>query len=506
MKFSFLLLIIIQSIIGSVKGQTLFNELNKNIINNYEIVATIDTINITAEEFFYNYEFGPSFTKLQKDSKEVHLNFMINEKLLALEGLKNGLLKKQEIKNIYNYITADLATEELFKDEILSKVKISDDEINKIVNQKKTDFEIKWIFSTDKNVINNIAELLINEILFDSLFYNQINDSILIDQRSMKISEFNLNKKNPILANIIDTMKVGEVTKPINIEDGWYIIKYENKIIDLLTPKSEIDKLKKEANEALTKFKMDSLSNTYVNEILFKSKPTIKRNGFNILRSYLAKYILSKEIYDEWQLDEKLETALNNLGLSKDDKYPGIVLIVSADKNIDLDDFIYWYKNRELYIKFDKHSLQDFSLSLENLVWQMLRDDLLTEIAKDKKYFEKDWVKQQSQWWKEKIAYSSLRNDYANSIMLEHSEIAQQKNKVNTDAEKMILELSKKLLHKILQLKKEIKVNINKEVLSKINVSSEEDRKAIDFYSIKKGGLIPRPAYPSIDNEWAKWQ
>jgi hypothetical protein len=264
--------------------------------------------------------------------------------------------------------------------------------------------------------------------------------------------------------------------------------------------------LRKEAKEALKKYKMDSLSDTYVNEILFNSKPTIKRDGFNILRSYLGKYILSKEIYDEWQLDDKLETALDNLGLSKDDKYPGIVLIESADKNVNLDDFIYWYKNRELYIKFDKNSLHDFSLSLENLVWQMLRDDLLTEIAKDKKYFENDWVKQQSQWWKEKIAYSSLRNDYANSIMLEHSEISKQENKENTDAEKMSLELSKKLLHKILQLKKEIKVNINKEVLNKINVSTEEDRKTIDFYSIKKGGLIPRPAYPSIDNEWAKWQ
>lgn len=506
MKFSFLLFIIIQSIIGSVKGQTLFNEFNKNIINNNEIVASIDKINITAEEFFYNYEFGPSFTRRQKDSKEVHLNFMINEKLLALEGIKNGLLENQETKSIYNDITADLATEELFKDEILSKVKISDDEINKIVNQKKTDLEIKWIYSTDKNVIDNIAELLQNEILFDSLFYNQINDSVFIDQRSMKISEFDLNKKNPTLANIIDTMKVGELTNPIIIEDGWYIIKFENKIIDLITPKSEIDKLRKEAKEALRKYKMDSLSDTYVNEILFNSKPTIKRDGFNILRSYLGKYILSKEIYDEWQLDDKLETALDNLGLSKDDKYPGIVLIESADINVNLDDFIYWYKNRELYIKFDKNSLQDFSLSLENLVWQMLRDDLLTDIAKDKKYFEKDWVKQQSQWWKEKIAYSSLRNDYANSIMLEHSEISKQENKENADAEKMSLELSKKLLHKILQLKKEIKVNINKVVLNKINVSTEEDRKAIDFYSIKKGGLIPRPAYPSIDNEWAKWQ
>ena len=45
-----------------------------------------------------------------------------------------------------------------------------------------------------------------------------------------------------------------------------------------------------------------------------------------------------------------------------------------------------------------------------------------------------------------------------------------------------------------------------KNVLDKIKVSSENDKKAIDMYIVKRGNLIPRPAFPSIDNDWASWE
>ncbi len=322
----------------------------------------------------------------------------------------------------------------------------------------------------------------------------------------MKISMFNLNKKNPFLANIIDTLDVGNISTPIYASEGWYIVRFDNKILSLVTTESERNKLIKEAEEALTKSKMDSLSDSYVNNILFENRPTIKRDAFNILRSYLGKYILASEKYNEWELDQKLEKSLSNLGISKNDKYPGIVLIESASQNYHLDDFLLWYKNRQLYIKFIKSDLVEFSKSLENLVWLMLRDKLLTRTAEENNYFENEWVKQQSMWWKDKISYSALRNEYSNSVTLENSEISRLNERENSNADMINKELTKKLLHKVLELKKKYKIEINKGVLNKLIVSSEDDRKAIDFYAIKKGGLIPRPPYPSIDPDWENWQ
>ena len=63
-----------------------------------------------------------------------------------------------------------------------------------------------------------------------------------------------------------------------------------------------------------------------------------------------------------------------------------------------------------------------------------------------------------------------------------------------------------KLFRVIQEAKKEYKVVINENVLGRIKVSTENNPNAVDFYSAKTGGLIPRPPYPTIDNEWVNWE
>ena len=67
---------------------------------------------------------------------------MINEKLLALDGYSRGIDNKEDIKSIVTDYENDLATEELFKDDILSKVEISDGEIDTIITQMQLEMDI----------------------------------------------------------------------------------------------------------------------------------------------------------------------------------------------------------------------------------------------------------------------------------------------------------------------------------------------------------------------------
>jgi hypothetical protein len=202
----------------------------------------------------------------------------------------------------------------------------------------------------------------------------------------------------------------------------------------------------------------------------------------------------------------KLDSALSNLGLNRGDKYPGISLVVGNNHNYSLDEFIIWYRNREQYVKFLKNDLREFSKSLENLIWVMVRDKLLMEIATQKGYNKTPWVKKQSDWWRDKIVYSVYRNELTKSITLNSSEINLVKNKKESQSEIVSAKLSEMILHKILELKNKYKISINKDLLNKIKVSSENDKKAIDMYIVKRGNLIPRLAYPSIDNEWVSWE
>ena len=79
-----------------------------------DTVASIGPLNITVEEFYNSYEFGPAFVKRKKDSKKRYLNYMINEKLLALDGYSRGVDKSDDVESVLKDFESDIATEEMF--------------------------------------------------------------------------------------------------------------------------------------------------------------------------------------------------------------------------------------------------------------------------------------------------------------------------------------------------------------------------------------------------------
>lgn len=485
-------------------AQSFFEMNNKGIVNNYEIVAEVGDIKITAEEFFYSYEFGPAFPKRKSDSKETHLKYLINEKLLALESYKEGLID-EEVSSLFDDIQADLATEEMFKEEILSKINIDSAAVDSILHSKQIEIELKWLYSHDEEGIKTYWLALYNGVSFDSLFNQQINDSVFLDMRSMQTSLYSLKKNNPLLAQIADTMKAGKYSAPIHVNNEWYIVKLGNIWRNMITSETELNKLRYESEQAFIKNNMDRESDIYVDNLLRGENPIIKKHAFNLLRAYLGKYVLPLEQYEEWELEKILDSALSNLGLTRGAEYTGVELVVTEKKTYLIDEFITWYRNRSLYIKFDKRDLNSFSRSMEKLIWLMLRDKLLTQRAKENGYFENSWVETQSNWWRDKIAYSAMRNKLANSILLENQEVnIGSKSKPSPDD--LSIELIAKLFRMIQASKAKHNVVINNEVLNKISVSEENDPKVVDFYSAKKGGLIPRPPYPTIDNEWINWE
>jgi hypothetical protein len=329
---------------------------------------------------------------------------------------------------------------------------------------------------------------------------------VFVDDRQLTSSLYNIYIKNSQLAQIVDTLNPGKISDPIHTEDGWYIVKIENIWKNMITSESEYNKLKSESINAITTSKIDFLSDQYIKGIFSSENPIIKRDVFNVLRSYLGKFILAAEKYSGWGLDDKLQAALTNLGLNSREKFSGLTLVESKNRNISIDEFIIWYRNREQYLKLSKNSLIEFSKSLEDLVWLMVRDKLLTAQAHQKGYDKSEWVKKQAGWWRDKISYSLIRNDLSNSVMLTSDEKHSLSENEKSQSEILSQELSKKIFYKVHELKKKYKVVVIEDILKKINVSSENDKKAIDMFIVKRGNLIPRPAFPSIDNDWAAWE
>lgn len=507
MKTKFYSLVLILILFSSLFA---FNEQkeNKRFSKQDSVLASVGNIKITTDEFVNGYEYGPSFYKRVKDSKRKYLDHLIREKLLALDGYSRNLDTTESVIEVFDAFRADLATEELFKDEILSKVTYTQTEVDTIAKQKMIDVELQWLYSPSQEEIVNLQDSLRSGVEFQKLFNKQLNDSVAVDDRALKSSRYHLGMKNLDLAKITDILEIGKYSTPIKSNNGWYIILLKNFNYNLVTTESEEARVKNEARQAVIKKKMDELSDKYVNGLLLEQNPVIKRKPFQILRSYLGMYQLSQEKYKEWQLSEKLNEALNEYNNVERKDYSKISLVELRDYNISFEDFLIWYRVRDQYLKFDKRSFAQYSRSLEQMVWRMVRDRILSQAASLKGYYARKVVKDQSKLWMDKILYGTVKDEIINSIIIENKEIKliNGSTKSISQSEFIENELTKKLFRKINELKKKYLIKINEEILAKIKVSDEENPNAIELYTVKRGGLIPRTPYPTIDNYWARWQ
>lgn len=476
--------------------------------NDQDIVASIGPLNISVEEFYTSYEYGPAFVKRKNDSKHVHLKYMIYEKLLSLDGYKRKFDEREELSSIIKEFENDLATEEMFKVDILSKVEISDEEIDTVITQKQLELDVKWLYAETDGELNKITDALASGVSFDSLYNLQLKDSIYLDERSMRIDRFQLGKKNSELAEILDTLPVGKLSKPVEAIDGWYIFILDNIMQNVILTESELMRLQQESINFLKKKKMDQISDKYVNQLLLAQDPVIKRQSFNVLRSYIGTYTLEQDLYNDWKLSEKLDASLNELKVTKDNVGQS-VLVVMNEGNVILKEFLNWYRNRSQYIKLNKNDLQSFSKSLENLIWRMLRDKLLSEKAYKRNFHHTESFKKQTQWWRDKIVYSAVKKEIIESVSLEQNELnfnTSDSLESESKDEKIRLNITRRLWNRINKLKNTYDIKINDDVLEKVKVSEQNNPKAIDFYTVKKGGLIPRTPYPTIDFEWINWE
>jgi len=489
-----------------------------------QTVATVGDIHISAKEFLLNYEFGPAFFKRVKESKDRYLKVMIYEKLLALSGYNKGLHLKSPVIRSTKAYEEDIMTEELFKKEVMSNVAVSEKEIEHGLQLEQLHLSLRWLYADDKNKIMMIWNELTESATFDSLFFLQLNDSVSKDDRSLESTFFRLQQKNPALASIVDTLVAGNYSIPIKAPDGWYIVKLDNIETNPILTETELNKTKHELQRSIFKQKLDILSDQYVQNLMNANQPEIDKYTFVKVVHYINQVALRPNSFYQDTLNtllksEQIEFAADNYAY-----YESEILVRAKSCKIIFGDFIDWYRPRMTYLKLNSSSAQVFILNVQQILWRMVRDYLLVQKAKALGIDEWNTVVTQKKWWQDKIVYNAVKADIASSIHFDDDDLRKfYKNNMDNylDQNGKVMPYDKcrnniksdyikdkymfELIHDVLKLQNEYNISINEELLHDLKVQDEADPDAIDFYAVKKGGLLPRQPYPTIDWEWQQW-
>lgn len=489
------------------------------------VIARVGNLDITAEEFLLSYEFGPAFVKKREHPRNRYLNLMINEKLLALGGYAHGFANDQEVATMLKEVEGDLATEELYRDDILSQVTVDNKEMEQAINKERIHLALKWLFAPHRDDLKTYLAQLAQGVPFDTLFNHQLTDSVLIENRSLETTAFRLEDSNPEMARVVDTLSLGKISPPIEAPDGFYLVQVTNAWTNPIMTQTEHAELKQAVQRVLRQRQADALSDRYVNDLMRNQNPVIDRQTFNILRALVGKAVLSPEKYHDWKLRGKLMSEAGPLDSLDIEHYHNQTLVRLQNDNLLLGDFWTWYQARSAYIRFDTASPQRFFVSLKQMVWRSVRDKSLIARARQRGMQDRLSVRKQKQWWEEKLVYARMKQTMLNAIRITDEQTKQfymknsrqyrdqkgeilpyekVKDKVSQDC--YADELAKNLLRSITVLKNKYPVQINRAVLEALPINTKPDFKAFDMITAKKGGTFPRPAIPTIDFDWKLWE
>lgn len=482
------------------------------------VVARVGPTVVTVREFFLTSLFGPAFVKRRPDTRRRTLQYMINEKLLGL-GAREG---DPRVQSTLAALEGDLATEELYRDAVLQKVNLTERDVDEGVRQQRTTVAIRWLFRKTKTAAAAVARALRAGTPFDSLFQKELSDStVTADDRSMSSTLFKLRIRNAPMAALAEKLPAGRPSDPVEGPDGFYILKLDSASRAVLTTESADAEGRSDVRRALTQAKADSLSDLYVRSRMLGADPVIQRPTFDRLRAYLGWRFLRPERFASFGLTKNLPDS----GYRAIDRYGARTLVQLRKGKVTLAEFLQWFRLREVNMGFRQNSPQAFFLSVEEVVWRMVRDHLLVRLALDRGLQHRVGVVAQKRWWKEKLLYQVAKDSIKRTITWSDSTLQAYHAEhprsfrdtsgaprpfadVKDDVlrEWYDLELKARLLRTLNRRMKEFPVAVNEEVLRSIPIDAENDPRAIEIYTVKKGGTFPHPAFPTIDYDWQTWQ
>jgi hypothetical protein len=256
-----------------------------------DIVAKAGNFSITLEEFRLRYEFSPLPQRsgyCQYDKKSEFLYTLLAEKLLAAEAVKNELNKEKEFLDLINYLFEIYMRDALYQIEIKNKIIIPDSLMREGMNRIAKELYIKFIFSTNPLEIDSIFSMIVNGSDFDSLLNNRPEAS-----EQAEIKKITFGEMHPSIENEIFKLLPGMITKPVKLEEGWYVCKiYDIKKNENMGKEDE-SRVRKIVSNRIE----DSLYQVFYKEFFRGVNVNADREIFDRLLNILHAYVIKNQNY-----------------------------------------------------------------------------------------------------------------------------------------------------------------------------------------------------------------
>ena len=485
------------------------------------VVATVGRFSITGRDLLDSYEVGPAFVKRYSNPLRKHLEYMIYEQLLALEAGRLGYDTSAFVRNRVAALEEDLTVDELYKDDILAEVKLTDKEIEEGIRKERMNLQLRWLYAANGEEAQSLEAELKKGISFDSLYAVNCGKGDSSSDRSLETTLLKLERDTPELARSIANLKTAQASAPIEGPDGYYLVRLDHVWQNPIMTEAEYGRLRDGAVKILMSSRADQLAADYVRTKMEVANPVIRAEGLNIVRAYVADKGLSRDTRVKWDIPSTFMTEAGPQPISTSGKFLSRPLVVFGNNMITVRDYVVWFDIRQFQLK--TYSIEAFNSSVKRTIWKMVQDKLLSQEAYARSLNYQDEVKRETGKWGTKLLYLAGRSHILRTVRISEDSLkreydrtkelyrdtsgkllsfAQARDQMWTT--KYYAEEERVLSQTLRRLKEVYPVHVDDAVVSRLAAGIKRESNPVNVIFYKPGGTFPRVAFPTIDESWQR--
>ena len=253
-------------------------------------IARAGSLYISEQEFLERYELLPWQYRNRKnnveESKLVFLYSLVAEKLLAQEALAHHVDRDSMVQNAVNGIKKMLARDQLYREEVSSKVTITGEEVRKALVDAKRQLALSFLYFEDSSVAAFVRSQLKNCRQFNR-FQVDTSMAVLRDTATLSWGEAEASIEQAAFR-----LKKGECSPVVGASTGFYILHVDNDVPNTFYTSMQPQVLFERVETKLRLRKERARLDAFLDDVL-KAK-----TGFSLPRPFKS---LAKILTDLWK-------------------------------------------------------------------------------------------------------------------------------------------------------------------------------------------------------------
>ena len=382
---------------------------------NEPVLAKVGGLYITEREFLERFELLPSQLRSRssniEESKLLFIYSLVAEKLLAQEAEARQLTEDSVVQKALYQIKKNLVRDQLYREQIQEKVKVSSTEIQKATIDAERQLFISFLFFDDSSDAAFIRKELGNCKRFNRF---QVDSTIASIRDTATLS---WGEAEAPIEQAAFRLKPGECSPVVNASTGFYILhldkEWKNPYYSTMVPNVLYERVETKLRLRKEKARLDE----YLTSVI-KTKAS-----YAFPRTFVP---LAKTLNDIWNhkqtgSEELVSDSLLEIIFQRCKYQLQDTLVIIGSSFWNVEDVLYQLRGKTFTI--DRSRTTGIAAQLNNHMQMLVHQEILAQEGLSQKLEERASVKNEFDIWRQQVLAKYAEIDFQRRVQISDQDI-----------------------------------------------------------------------------------